>query len=94
MKMVQAPESGAGSADGVSATRAGGSAGDGLGGRYRLVAIVSHLGKNTGCGHYVAHVRRSDGQGWAMCNDEKIGVSSAPPTDKGYLYLFQNIEDA
>jgi ubiquitin carboxyl-terminal hydrolase 5/13 len=29
-------------------------------GRYHLVAIISHMGANTGCGHYVAHVKKDN----------------------------------
>ncbi len=28
-------------------------------GAYELVGIVSHMGANTGCGHYVAHVKKN-----------------------------------
>ena len=27
-------------------------------GEYELVGIISHMGANTGCGHYVAHVKK------------------------------------
>jgi ubiquitin carboxyl-terminal hydrolase 5/13 len=40
-------------------------------GRYRLVAIVSHMGSSTACGHYVAHVFK--GGRWVIFNDEKVG---------------------
>ena len=60
-------------------------------GKYALKAIVSHLGKNTGCGHYVCHVKKMvDGQPtWVLCNDAKIAMSASPPFELGYLYLFE-----
>jgi ubiquitin carboxyl-terminal hydrolase 5/13 len=27
-------------------------------GHYKLLGIVSHMGSNTACGHYVAHVKK------------------------------------
>jgi hypothetical protein len=30
-------------------------------GHYRLMGIVSHMGSNTACGHYVAHVKKVRG---------------------------------
>lgn len=48
---------------------------------------ISHIGKNTGSGHYVAHVKR-DGQ-WVIYNDEKVALSENPPLQHAYLYLFQ-----
>lgn len=56
-------------------------------GKYRLVGFVSHMGANTGCGHYVCHLFKC-GQ-WAIFNDEKVAVSENPPKELGYLYLFQ-----
>lgn len=66
-------------------------------GKYALRAIVSHLGKNTGCGHYVCHVKKSiDGISeprWVLCNDAKIAESANPPFDLGYLYLFERQDE-
>ena len=53
---------------------------------YRLAAVVSHMGRSTACGHYVAHARRN-GQ-WALFNDDKVAASARVPTDLGFLYLF------
>ncbi|KAH7679254.1 Ubiquitinyl hydrolase protein [Dioscorea alata] len=58
-------------------------------GRYKLMAIVSHMGTSTHCGHYVAHVLK-DGR-WAIFNDRKVAVSLNPPKDMGYLYFFERI---
>jgi ubiquitin carboxyl-terminal hydrolase 5/13 len=30
-------------------------------GHYKLMGIVSHMGSNTACGHYVAHVKKVGG---------------------------------
>lgn len=38
--------------------------------RYSLLGLISHVGKNTGCGHYVAHIRK-DGR-WAIFDDRKV----------------------
>ncbi|CAA6670655.1 unnamed protein product [Spirodela intermedia] len=59
------------------------------GGRYRLMALVSHIGTSTHCGHYVAHVHK-DGR-WVIFNDTKVGASVNPPKDMGYLYFFERI---
>lgn len=59
-------------------------------GKYTLFGIVSHLGKNTGSGHYVAHVKK-DGK-WVLYNDRKVAESSGPPLDVGYMYIYQRNE--
>jgi ubiquitin carboxyl-terminal hydrolase 5/13 len=52
------------------------------------------MGANTACGHYVAHVRKADGNGgngvrWVLYNDAKVALSEAPPRDCGYLYIYK-----
>jgi ubiquitin carboxyl-terminal hydrolase 5/13 len=59
-------------------------------GKYKLMGMISHIGKNTGSGHYVAHIKR-DGK-WIIFNDEKVAFSANPPTQHAYLYLFQRID--
>ncbi|XP_008793636.2 ubiquitin carboxyl-terminal hydrolase 14 isoform X2 [Phoenix dactylifera] len=59
-------------------------------GRYKLMALVSHMGTSTQCGHYVAHVYK-DGR-WVIFNDSKVGASVNPPKDMGYLYFFERID--
>ncbi|XP_077254029.1 ubiquitin-specific protease 14 [Tasmannia lanceolata] len=59
------------------------------GGRYKLMAIVSHIGTSTQCGHYVAHINK--GGRWVIYNDSKVGASIDPPKDMGYLYFFERI---
>lgn len=56
-------------------------------GKYELVAIVSHIGSNTACGHYVAHVKK-DGL-WYIFNDEKVALSEKLPIGHGYMYLYR-----
>ena len=56
-------------------------------GEYELYAVVSHMGANTACGHYVAHVK-TDGR-WCIFNDRKVAVSAKPPLDLGYLYFYR-----
>jgi ubiquitin carboxyl-terminal hydrolase 5/13 len=61
-------------------------------GKYVLFGMISHIGKNTGSGHYVAHIKKSipnKGTKWVIFNDEKVALSSNPPTEHAYLYLFQ-----
>ena len=52
-----------------------------------MVGMISHIGKNTGSGHYVAHVKK--GTKWVIFNDEKVALSENPPIQHAYLYLFQ-----
>lgn len=75
--------SGGGGADGASTA---GPCVDGPG-EYELYAVVSHMGANTACGHYVAHVK-TDGR-WCIFNDRKVAVSAKPPLDLGYLYFYR-----
>jgi ubiquitin carboxyl-terminal hydrolase 5/13 len=56
-------------------------------GKYELVAIVSHIGTNTACGHYVAHVKK--GGDWYIFNDERVARSERLPIDLGYMYLYR-----
>lgn len=46
---------------------------DGVG-QYNLAGFISHMGANTACGHYVAHIKK-DGR-WVIFNDEKVGVEN------------------
>ena len=59
-------------------------------GKYKLVGLISHIGKNTGSGHYVAHLKKDDK--WVIFNDEKVALSEHPPKQHAYLYLFQRID--
>ena len=61
-------------------------------GKYDMVGMISHIGKNTGSGHYVAHVKRRDDGKWVIYNDEKVAFSENPPIQHAYLYLFQRTD--
>lgn len=61
-------------------------------GKYEMVGMISHIGKNTGSGHYVAHVKRKDNGKWVIYNDEKVALSENPPIQHAYLYLFQRTD--
>ena len=56
-------------------------------GKYTMVGMVSHIGKHTGSGHYVAHLKRDDK--WVIFNDEKVAISASPPFAHAYIYLYQ-----
>ena len=53
-------------------------------GEYELTGMISHIGANTGCGHYVAHLRKQlpeehgGGKEWVMPEDA-ARVQRAPP---------------
>ena len=57
---------------------------------YQLTGLISHIGKNTGSGHYVAHIY-VDGK-WVIYNDEKVAESEHPPVEHAYLYLLQRTD--
>ncbi|KAA0157782.1 hypothetical protein FNF28_06491 [Cafeteria roenbergensis] len=59
-------------------------------GKYELFGIISHLGKNTGGGHYVAHVKKNGT--WCIFNDRKVALSHSPPFGLGYLYFFRRLD--
>lgn len=56
-------------------------------GQYVMIGMISHIGKHTGSGHYVAHLKRGDK--WVIFNDEKVALSESPPFQHAYMYLFQ-----
>lgn len=56
-------------------------------GEYVMVGTVSHIGKHTGSGHYVAHMKRGDK--WVIFNDEKVAYCETAPLEHAYMYLFQ-----
>nr|AAG42755.1 ubiquitin-specific protease 14 [Arabidopsis thaliana] len=60
------------------------------GGKYKLFGIVSHMGTSVHCGHYVAHILK-EGR-WVIFNDDKVGISTDPPKDMGYVYFFQRLD--
>lgn len=56
-------------------------------GRYDVVAVISHLGKNTSHGHYVCHIKKGDK--WVLYNDDKVTEAKNPPLKYGFMYLFK-----
>jgi ubiquitin carboxyl-terminal hydrolase 5/13 len=56
-------------------------------GKYTMLGMISHIGKHTGSGHYVAHLKR--GETWVIFNDEKVALSETPPYAHAYIYLYQ-----
>jgi len=56
-------------------------------GRYELFALISHIGANTGSGHYVCHIKKHGK--WIFYNDSKVAESSDPPRQMAYLYFYK-----
>jgi hypothetical protein len=46
-------------------------------GRYKLLAIISHMGSSTACGHYVAHIRKVRAQGGGARVGRHTGLGSS-----------------
>lgn len=59
------------------------------GGKYKLVAFISHMGTSTMVGHYVCHILKDNR--WVIFNDEKVALSEHPPMDLAYLYLYKRL---
>ena len=57
--------------------------------KYKLFALISHMGNSTTCGHYVSHVLKYDR--WVIFNDDKVAISENPPKDLAYLYLYKRL---
>jgi len=57
---------------------------------YELVAFISHMGTSSHSGHYVCHIKDSDGR-WIIYNDNKVALSVNPPKELGYLYLYKRV---
>lgn len=55
--------------------------------KYEILGFASHLGSNTSCGHYVAHIKKESR--FVIYNDSKVAVSQNPPTDLGFVYVYQ-----
>ncbi len=62
---------------------------DGAPATYELFGLVTHLGKNTGSGHYVAHVLK-DGA-WTFFNDSKVVFCEKPPVDVAYMAYYRRV---
>jgi ubiquitin carboxyl-terminal hydrolase 5/13 len=87
---LQASKAGGGGAAGSSSAAPKVPLEDSDTGKYVMTGMISHIGKNTGSGHYVAHLKK-EGQ-WVIFNDEKVALSSSPPLPHAYLYLFQRAD--
>jgi ubiquitin carboxyl-terminal hydrolase 5/13 len=61
----------------------------GLPATYKLHSVISHKGTSVHCGHYVAHVRKSDQ--WALFNDNKVVSAPNPPIEDSYIYVLERI---
>lgn len=59
-------------------------------GKYKLKAVISHIGTTTTGGHYVCHVLK-DGV-WAFFNDASVAQSEVPPLKHGFMYLYECVE--
>ena len=56
-------------------------------GRYSLAGFISHVGKATSSGHYVAHIKKNGV--WCLFDDEKVAKSEKTPFEYGYVYCFK-----
>ncbi|CAJ0638478.1 14343_t:CDS:10 [Entrophospora sp. SA101] len=56
---------------------------------YKLHSVISHKGTSVHCGHYVAHVRKSDQ--WVLFNDNKVVAAPNPPIEDSYIYVLERI---
>ena len=61
-------------------------------GKYSLVGFISHVGKATSSGHYVAHVKKNGV--WCLFDDEKVAKSEQTPFEYGYVYCFRRDDAA
>ena len=58
---------------------------DGAPAGYELFAFVTHMGKSTGSGHYIAHVLKAGK--WLQFNDHKVSFVTQPIRAAAYAYL-------
>jgi ubiquitin carboxyl-terminal hydrolase 5/13 len=56
-------------------------------GKYSLLAIISHIGRNTEHGHYVCHIWKNGH--WTLYNDEKVAKCEKPPLGHGFVYIYR-----
>jgi ubiquitin carboxyl-terminal hydrolase 5/13 len=55
---------------------------------YNMYGFITHLGKNTSHGHYVAHINKNND--WIYYNDSRVCLSNDPPINKGYIFIYKN----
>ena len=53
-----------------------------------IIGFITHLGKSTLAGHYVAHILKN--KEWVYYNDARVTTCDKPPFGKGFIYLFKN----
>jgi ubiquitin carboxyl-terminal hydrolase 5/13 len=82
-----ASEGGGGGAGGDASSESPLDDGEGV---YSLLAIVSHIGRNTDHGHYVCHIKKESG--WVVYNDDKVAKSKSPPVEYGFMYLYRRVD--
>lgn len=60
--------------------------------KYRLRAVVSHLGRSVSGGHYISYIRQEER--WFVCDDRDVYEvdSEEVPRDRGYCFLFERVE--
>jgi len=62
--------------------------------KYVLRSVISHVGRSTSSGHYVAHINQAKPgktSRWIFFNDEKVVLAQNPPMDLGYVFLYERI---
>lgn len=57
--------------------------------KYRLHAMISHMGANAKTGHYVCHIRDAETGKWLLFNDEKVAESRNPPFSMAFFYFYK-----
>ena len=71
-------------------------AGNKISNKFYLRAVISHVGKSTSSGHYVAFINQSSPQDvskkWVFFNDEKVCLSQNPSLDLGYLLMYEQLD--
>lgn len=55
--------------------------------KYKLKAVIIHLGKTATHGHYVVYIKK-EGE-WVLFNDDVVKIPKEPVLGKGYIYLYE-----
>lgn len=61
------------------------------GNRYRLFAIIRHIGDHPSSGHYTAKIKRN-GQ-WLVCNDDTITLGSEAASGDNFVLVYQATQE-
>ena len=61
--------------------------------KYSLSAVIDFIGESKNCGHYIVHVKSSNG--WLECNDTIISPSGQAKlrTNRNYIYHYIRINE-